>query len=179
MVSTTVSDEFLHFGDYDCFPTRTKPSNVLPNFYRNHNATLHTVDTTGRQLSSLTTQAEWVPKYSVVMSCIDECAADPVLNERHKQGWRYNVVPDSVAIRRGPSFAAEKIGVDLLGGESVLINGERVSPAGENMSWLRVKDGRAGSTTQEMIVLRSWAASLGIEAKVRSSAVRRRLLRAG
>jgi len=38
-----------------------------------------------------------------------------------------------------PSFAAEKTGIVLFGGESVVIN-ERVVPAGEKITWLRMKD---------------------------------------
>ena len=72
---------------------------------------------------------------------MEECAAEPRI-ERHRQGWRYNVVPDSgVAVRRGPSFASEKTGIILFGGESVLIN-ERVTPAGDKITWLRMKDGQ-------------------------------------
>lgn len=71
---------------------------------------------------------------------MEECAEPRI--ERHRQGWRYNVVTDSgVAVRKGPSFAAETTGTILFGGESVVIN-ERVSPGGEKITWLRLKDGQ-------------------------------------
>lgn len=40
-------------------------------------------------------------------------------------------------MRLGPSFAAEKSDVHLYAGETVVVN-ERVSPAGEKMTWLRL-----------------------------------------
>ena len=43
-------------------------------------------------------------------------------------------------IRKGPSFASETTGTRLFGGETVLIN-ERVTPAGDKITWLRMKDG--------------------------------------
>jgi hypothetical protein len=134
--------EFLRASEImTVFSDEGKPIECFAKLYRNRHVRLHTEQDEFRQLPSLTTQAEWVQVFGRDGLYLDECAADPRI-ERHKQGWRYNVVPDSgVAVRRGPSFAAEKIGLDLLFGESVLIN-ERVSPAGENMSWLRVKDGR-------------------------------------
>jgi hypothetical protein len=134
--------EFLRASEImTVFSDESKPIECFAKLYRNRHVQLHTEHDEFRQLPSLTTQAEWVQVFGRDGLYLDECAADPRI-ERHKLGWRYNVVPDSgVAVRRGPSFAAEKIGLDLLGGESVLIN-ERVSPAGENMSWLRIKDGR-------------------------------------
>jgi hypothetical protein len=133
--------EFLRASEIMAvFSDEGKPIECFAKLYRNRHVRLHTEHDEFRQLPSLTTQAEWVQVFGRDEMYLDECAADPRI-ERHKQGWRYNVVPDSgVAVRRGPSFAAEKVGLDLLGGESVLIN-ERVSPAGEKMSWLRVKDG--------------------------------------
>lgn len=134
--------EFLRASEImTVFSDDGKPVECFAKLYRNRHVRLHTLHDEFRQLPSLTTQAEWVQVFGRDELHLEECAADPRI-ERHKQGWRYNVVPESgVAVRRGPSFAAEKIGVDLLCGESVLIN-ERVSPAGEKMSWLRVKDGR-------------------------------------
>jgi hypothetical protein len=134
--------EFLRASEImTVFSDESKPIECFAKLYRNRHVQLHTEHDEFRQLPSLTTQAEWVQVFGRDELNLDECAADPRI-ERHKLGWRYNVVPESgVAVRRGPSFAAEKIGLDLLGGESVLIN-ERVSPAGENMSWLRIKDGR-------------------------------------
>jgi hypothetical protein len=134
--------EFLRASEImTVFSDEGKPIECFAKLYRNRHVRLHTEHDEFRQLPSLTTQAEWVQVFGRDELYLDECAADPRI-ERHKQGWRYNVVPDiGVAVRRGPSLAAEKIGIELLGGESVLIN-ERVFPAGENMSWLRVKDGR-------------------------------------
>jgi hypothetical protein len=72
---------------------------------------------------------------------LEECFSEPRI-ERHRQGWRYNVVPENgIAVRKGPSFAAEKTGVSLFGGESIIVN-ERVTPAGDTMSWLRLNDGQ-------------------------------------
>jgi hypothetical protein len=94
-----------------------------------------------RSLVFLTTQAEWVQAYCGSDLFLVECALEPRI-ERHKQGWRYNVLPeDGVAVRRGPSFASEKTGVILFGGESVVVN-ERVTPSGDTISWLRMKDGQ-------------------------------------
>jgi hypothetical protein len=51
------------------------------------------------------------------------------------------VVPESgVSVRKGPSFAAEKTEIILFGWECVLIN-KRVSPTGNKMNWLRMKNG--------------------------------------
>ena len=72
---------------------------------------------------------------------MQECTAEPRI-ERHRQGWRYNVVPDSgVEVRKGPSCSSEKTGVILFCGESILIH-ERVSSASSGTTWLRMKDGQ-------------------------------------
>jgi len=71
---------------------------------------------------------------------LEECKAEPRI-ERHRQGWRYNVVLDArVTVRKGPSFHAEIDGAVLLGGESVLVN-ERVTGPADAITWLRLKDG--------------------------------------
>ena len=62
---------------------------------------------------------------------MEECGIEPRIT-RHKQGWRYNAVPEEGLL--------ETTGTRLFGGESVLIN-ERVSPAGDKITWLRLKDG--------------------------------------
>ena len=91
-------------------------------------------------LECLIASAEWVLVYNEDHLFLEECAEEPRI-ERLKQGWRYNVIPDAgVTVRKGPSFASESTGVVLLGGESVLVN-ERVTPAGEELTWLRLKDG--------------------------------------
>jgi hypothetical protein len=109
--------------------------------YRNKHVRLHERNDEFCLLPSLTARAEWVQVHSDEELYLEECAIDPRI-ERHKQGWRYNVVPDAgIPIRKGPSFAAAKSGTLLFGGESVVIN-ERVIPAGETMTWLRLKDGQ-------------------------------------
>jgi hypothetical protein len=88
----------------------------------------------------VTAQSEWVHVYNEKELFLEECVDTPRI-ERHKQGWRYNVIPDSgLPIRRGPSFAAETTGTRLFGGETVLIN-ERVTPPGDKITWLRMRDG--------------------------------------
>jgi hypothetical protein len=93
-----------------------------------------------RLLSQMALQAEWVQIYGDGSLYLEECAAQPRI-QRHRDGWRYNVVKESgVPVRKGPSFAAETVGPILPPGKSVLIN-ERVTPPGERISWLRLKDG--------------------------------------
>eukprot|EP00536_Pseudo-nitzschia_multiseries_P000558 jgi/Psemu1/249682/estExt_Genewise1Plus.C_70052 len=113
---------------YECFAK----------LYRNRHVQLHGGEL--RPLSSLTTQAEWVQVFGDKDRFLDECKTEPRI-ERHRQGWRYNVVLDArVTVRRGPSFEAETDGVVLLGGESVLVN-ERVVGPDNPITWLRLKDG--------------------------------------
>lgn len=134
--------EFLRASEImTVFNDEGDPTECFAKLYRNRHVRLYSAHEAFRQLPSLTTQAEWVQVFGRDELYLEECAVDPRI-ERHKQGWRYNVIPDSgVAIRRGPSFAAETSGIVLLGGESVMIN-ERVSLAGSKMAWLRVLDGR-------------------------------------
>lgn len=108
--------------------------------YRNRHLRLHTgLHGEVRSLASLTVQAEWVQVFGDGSLFLDECGTEPRI-ERHRQGWRYNVVLDArVSVRKGPSFAAETDGVILLGGESVLVN-ERVTGPDESITWLRLKD---------------------------------------
>ena len=88
----------------------------------------------------MTTTAEWVQVYGQQELYLEECTTEPRI-ERHRQGWGYSVVSDrGVAVRRGPSFAAEKTGLTFKPRERVVIN-ERVSPAGDKLTWLRTKDG--------------------------------------
>jgi hypothetical protein len=134
--------EFLRASEVvTVFSEEGTPIESFAKLYRNRHVRLHMGHEEFRGLPSLTAQAEWVQIYNGSELFLEECAADPRI-ERHKQGWRYNVVPENgVAVRRGPSFAAEKTGIILFGGESVLIN-ERVSPTGDKIAWLRMKDGQ-------------------------------------
>jgi hypothetical protein len=132
------------------------PVECYAKLYRNRHVQLHQLDEEFRHLATLTCQSEWVQIYSDEELYLEECAVEPRI-ERHKQGWRYNVVPDSgVAVRRGPSFASEKTGTILFGGESVVIN-ERVTPAGDKITWLRLKDGHGwvydATDTGELVMI--------------------------
>jgi hypothetical protein len=109
--------------------------------YRNRHVQLYRGHKPFRPLVSLVAPAEWVPIISSSEQFLEECANAPKI-ERHKQGWRYNVVPETgVAVRKGPSFASETTGAVLLGGESVIVN-ERVTSGGETIAWLRLSDGQ-------------------------------------
>jgi hypothetical protein len=133
--------EFLRSSDVMTVFHRDAPTECFAKLYRNRHVLLHTGHGEVRQLSSLTVQAEWVQVFNKQELVLEECATEPRI-ERHRQGWRYNVVLDArVQVRKGPSFAAESDGVVLLGGESVLVN-ERVTGPGETISWLRLKDGQ-------------------------------------
>jgi hypothetical protein len=145
------SDEGVHFR-FECgeflraseimtiFSSTGEPVESFAKLYRNRHSRLHSGHEDFRQLPSLTAQAEWVQIYSEKELYLDECAAEPRI-ERHKQGWKYIVVPETgVAVRKGPSFAAQTTGVRLSVGESVTVN-ERVTPSGEKIQWLRMKEG--------------------------------------
>ena len=119
---------------------RGKPVECFAKLYRNRHALLHQGHEDYRSLQSLTVQSEWVQVYSDEELNLEECDAEPRI-ERHKQGWRYSVLSDEgISIRKGPSFSAETTGKKLLKGESVVIN-ERVTPGGEKIAWLRMKEG--------------------------------------
>jgi hypothetical protein len=134
--------EFLRASEIlTMFSDEGEPSESFVKLYRNRHARFHLGHDECRSLVFLTTQAEWVQAYCGSDLFLVECALEPRI-ERHKQGWRYNVLPeDGVAVRKGPSFASEKTGVILFGGESVVVN-ERVTPSGDTISWLRMKDGQ-------------------------------------
>lgn len=92
-------------------------------------------------LSSLQSQEEWVHVRCNNNVYLEESGHSPALKKNHL-GWRYDVSVDSgVVVRKGPSFKAETIGTVLRRGDNVLIN-EQVTPFGEELSWLRLKDGR-------------------------------------
>ena len=123
------------------FFRRNEPYECFAKLYRNRHARLYTGHGELRSLASLTVQAEWVQVFGNEELYLEECATEPRI-ERHRQGWRYNVVLDSrIQVRKGPSFEAENSGVVLLGGESVLVN-ERVSAQDDTITWLRLKDGQ-------------------------------------
>ena len=133
--------EFLRASEIMTVYRRGSPSECFAKLYRNRHVRLHAGHGEIRQLVSLTSQSEWVQVFSNDEVYMEECTMEPRI-ERHRQGWRYNVVLDArINVRKGPSFAAETNGVILLGGESVLIN-ERVTAPGENITWLRLKDGQ-------------------------------------
>lgn len=84
--------------------------------------------------------SEWVQVLAEDFMFVEECTSEPRM-QRNRGGWRYNVVrEDGVTVRKGPSFAAETVGIILMAGESVLVT-ERVTPPGERINWLRLKDG--------------------------------------
>ncbi|KAL7574888.1 hypothetical protein ACA910_010721 [Epithemia clementina (nom. ined.)] len=117
-----------------------KPLECFAKLYRNRHARLHQGHEEYRTLQSLSAQSEWVQVCSDEESYLEQCSAEPRI-ERHKQGWQYSVVSEEgVAIRKGPSFSAETTGIKLSKGDHVVIT-ERVSPAGESITWLRMKEG--------------------------------------
>jgi hypothetical protein len=134
--------EFLRASEIVTLFKRNSASiECFAKLYRNRHARLHTVHGEVRSLASLTVQAEWVQVFGDGELYLEECAAEPRI-ERHRQGWRYNVVLDArVNVRKGPSFEAETVGVALHGGESVLVN-ERVTGPDDSITWLRLKDGQ-------------------------------------
>jgi hypothetical protein len=132
--------EFLRASEIITYFEEDKPSECFAKLYRNRHAQLNQIQHDYKELSQLTLQSEWVQVHGDERLFLEECAAAPRI-ERHRQGWRYNVVLNfEVMVRRGPSFAAESTGKILLGGESVLVT-ERVTAPGETITWLRLKDG--------------------------------------
>ena len=91
-------------------------------------------------LTDLTAPGEWVAVHVRGSLYLEECAIPPSI-ERHRAGWRYNVVQNEVTIRVGPSFLAEKATKILKSGESVLVV-ERVTANGDQVTWLRLHDGQ-------------------------------------
>jgi len=129
--------EFLRASEIVTFFKHDSKHECFAKLYRNRHIRLHAGEL--RPISNLTAQAEWVQVFGLKDKFLDECEAEPRL-ERHRQGWRYNVVLDArVAVRKGPSFEAETDGF-LLGGESVLVN-ERVTGPDDTITWLKLKEG--------------------------------------
>jgi len=133
--------EFLRASEVlTIFRNHDEPAESYAKLYRNRHVRLNGDGSDGRQLLSLTTPAEWVQVFSDDKLFLEECGAEPEIL-RHREGWRYNVVADSgVSVRKGPSLIAEEMGVHLLVGESVVVT-ERVTAPGEEVAWLRLKDG--------------------------------------
>lgn len=133
--------EFLRASEeITFFSAPNQASEAFCKLYRNRHVRLHLEDDSFRSLESLSTPGEWVQIHDDRMHFLERCDEEPRI-ERHRQGWRYTSVPDAgVAIRKGPSFASEKTGILLYGGEAVIVN-ERVTPHGEDIAWLRMKDG--------------------------------------
>jgi len=116
------------------------PGESFAKLFRNRHIQVHREQVEICPLSQMIGLAEWVRIYGDGTLYLEECAVQPRI-ERHREGWRYNVRKESgVVVRRGPSFAAETVGIVLLPGKSVLVS-ERVMPPGERISWLRLKDG--------------------------------------
>jgi hypothetical protein len=133
--------EFLRASEIVTFFRDKSPAESFAKLYRNRHLRLQNTYGSVKQLASLTAQSEWVQVFGGEHLYLEECITEPRI-ERHRQGWRYNVVLDAqIQVRRGPSFEAEQNGVVLLGGESVLVN-ERVTGPDETMTWLRLKDGQ-------------------------------------
>eukprot|EP00934_Nitzschia_sp_Nitz4_P006715 Nitzschia sp. Nitz4//scaffold29_size155292//11068//14277//NITZ4_002634-RA/size155292-processed-gene-0.237-mRNA-1//1//CDS//3329546376//6705//frame0 len=133
--------EFLRASEVTTFFRNGAPSECYAKLYRNRHVRLYTGHGGVRPLTSWTLQAEWVEVFSSQDLYLEECGAEPRI-ERHKQGWRYNVVLDArVLVRKGSSFDASTTGVALLGGESVLVT-ERVTGTDDTTTWLRLRDGR-------------------------------------
>ena len=132
--------EFLRASEImTTFSSSGEPEECFAKLYRNRHARLHQGHEEYRSLQSLTVQAEWVQVFSNNELFLEECAAEPRI-ERHQQGWRYSVAQaDGIPVRRGPSFASETTSFKLTADETVMIN-ERVRPAGEKITWLRLKD---------------------------------------
>jgi len=149
--------EFLRASEVVTFFRHNSTRESFAKLYRNRHVRLRTGEL--RPLSSLTAQAEWVQVFGDREMFLDECTTEPRI-ERHRQGWRYNVVLDvKITIRKGPSFEAETDGVVLLGGESVLVN-ERVTGPDDSITWLRLKDGQGwahniGQNGESLMILHS------------------------
>jgi hypothetical protein len=132
--------EFLRASVVMTIFKETEPGESFATLFRNRHILMYQEKSEVRLLSQMALHAEWVQIYGDDCLYLEECAAQPRI-QRHRDGWRYNVVKESgVHVRKGPSFAAETVGPILLPGKSVLIN-ERVTPPGEKISWLRLKDG--------------------------------------
>ena len=86
------------------FPIQGEPvDSYFANLYRNRHIRMHAAHDEMRSLACLTTQAEWVQVYYDEELFLEECTVEPRI-ERHRQGWRYNVITDDgIAVREGVS----------------------------------------------------------------------------
>ncbi|CAJ1959609.1 unnamed protein product [Cylindrotheca closterium] len=133
--------EYLRASEVVTFSRDNIAYESFAKLYRNRHMRFQSGEDGERTLASLTAQSEWVQISSSKTIQLVECLVEPRI-ERHRQGWRYNVVLDAkVKVRRGPSFEADSKGIVLFGGESVLVN-ERVIVPNGNVIWLRLRDGR-------------------------------------
>jgi len=133
--------EFLRASEVVTFFPEQCPPETFAKLYRNRHVRLNEAEVDHRQLQSIACPAEWVQITGDDCKYLEEYKSEPQI-ERHRGGWRYNAVcEDGIHIRKGPSFVAASTGLKLLAGESVLIT-ERVSPPGERITWLRLKDGK-------------------------------------
>ena len=109
--------------------------------YRKSNVELLKENNSSPQLlSQLTAPGEWVAVHVRGSLYLEECAVAPAI-ERHRAGWRYNIVQNEVNIRVGPSFLAEKASKILKAGDNVSVV-ERVTAHGDQVTWLRLYDGQ-------------------------------------
>jgi hypothetical protein len=133
--------EFLRASEVVTVFRENVPSDSFAKLYRNRHVRMNEDQHHYRLLSNYTATAEWVQVFCDNHLFLEECGEEPRI-QRHREGWRYNVVVESgVSVRKGPSFSAEATGVVLLVGESVLIS-EQVTSPGEQFTWLRLKDGQ-------------------------------------
>lgn len=118
-------------GDGKC----PNPSESFAKLYRNKSSR-----SALKEGPNLTAPGEWVHVHCNGELFLEECVNPPSI-KRDPQGWRFDVAIDSgVKVRKGPSFSAEATSI-LLRGDSVLVN-EQVTVSGDELTWLRLKDGR-------------------------------------
>jgi hypothetical protein len=132
--------EFLRACELVSFSYDRVSPDCFAKLYRNRHIKYHKYPTELRPLQSMTTPAEWVLVLSEDYTYMEMCSSEPLI-QRNRFGWRYNVVGEKgVQVRKGPSLESEITDITLLQGESVMVI-ERVTPPGEKMVWLRLKNG--------------------------------------
>jgi len=133
--------EFLRASEIVTFNSGKSSAGMFVKLYRNRHVQLNESQFEHRPLQAIAGSAEWVQTTSEDSVFLEECKFEPKI-QRHRGGWRYNAVCENdIIIRKGPSFDAEPTGKDLAPGQSVLVT-ERVLPPAEQITWLRLKDGR-------------------------------------
>lgn len=148
--------EFLRACEVVTFSPDNSSPECFAKLYRNRHVQVQNQLSEFRHLQSLTAPAEWVQVLAEDYMYMEECASEPHI-QRHRGGWRYNVVCETgIPVRNGPSFSADVTGKTLLAGESVLVT-ERVTPPGERINWLRIKDGSGWvhdiGTNDEIVII--------------------------